>query len=156
MFLTYACIHGYVKKQRLVTLNLLPISLWMELRDILLFITYIKNPQVHFNIFQYVQFINSSTRSSQSKLKCLIPTSTNNHFNFFFINRTVRLWNALPVFDLEMPISKLKRALRSYMWQYFIDNFSPARPCSWHYVCACHNCSTKVIPYNFTTLHIPS
>ena len=115
---------------------------------------YVKNPPVHFNIVQYIQFITSSTKSSQCKIKCLIPSSKSNRFNFFFINKTVRLWNVLPVFDFEIPISKPKPAFCSHLWQHFLVNYSLTQPCSWYYVCPCHNCSIGFIPYNYIPLHV--
>ena len=62
-FIPNDCSSDY--RQILVTLNLLPNSLWLELKGILLIIAYIKKIlQVHFNIFQYYQFITRSARFS--------------------------------------------------------------------------------------------
>ena len=60
-------------RQRLVTLNLRPISLWLELKDILFIIACFKNPRDHFNIFKYIQFVTSSTRSFLVQTKVPYP-----------------------------------------------------------------------------------
>ena len=40
--------------QRLVKIHLLPLTLWMELQDTLLFLTLLKNPPDNFNLFDYM------------------------------------------------------------------------------------------------------
>ena len=119
--------------------------------DITFLISCIKYPQEHFNIFNHVQFVASKTRhSSCFKLKCLLPQSTSNHLNFIYFNRVVKLWNALPVIDPELSISTLKCNLRSYFWQYFLNNFNSDHPCTWHYTCPCNTCFSQ--PCHKTTL----
>lgn len=140
-------------KDRLVSLHLLPLSLWFEFMDITFLISCIKYPQEHFNIFNYVQFVASKTRhSSCFKLKCLLPQSTSNHLNFIYFNRVVKLWNALPVIDPELSISTLKCNLRSYFWQYFLNNFNSDQPCTWHYTCPCNTCFSQPSPQNYSNL----
>ena len=139
-------------KQRLISLNLLPITLWLELMDIMFLITCLKHPQDHFDIYHYVKFVSSCTRSSQHKLKCLLPPSKSTHFNFIYFHRVTKIWNALPIIDLDLSIPSLKRALRSFLWQYFIDKFSPTRTCTWHLVCPCYKVFTTHTPNNFTHL----
>ena len=55
-------------KTRLIKLNLLPLMYIYELLDILFFIKSYKSPINSFNIFQYVTFNNSFTRSRDKKL----------------------------------------------------------------------------------------
>ena len=52
-------LHDYISdyKSRLVALNLLPISLWLELQDILLMIKLIQDPPVNFSLSDYIVFI---------------------------------------------------------------------------------------------------
>ena len=66
----------------------------------------------HFNIFSLVKFTTNRTRSSSNcKLKCILPKSSNNHLKFVFFNRVVKLWNALPIIDLHLSINILKHNL---------------------------------------------
>ena len=84
-------------------------------------ITCFKYSQNLFNLFNYLQFLSSSTRSSHSKLKCIVPSSKNNHLNFTYFNRFTKLWNTLPIIDLKLSTSTLKRALHSFLWQQLLD-----------------------------------
>ena len=140
-------------KDRLMALKLLTLSLWLELLDITFLINCLKYPQEHFDVFQYIQFVSSTTRSSShSKLKCLLPQSTNNHFNFIYFNRVVKLWNALPEMDLELSILSLKKSLKTFFWCHFTSNFNPDFPCTWHYLCPCSTCFSLPSPINFCHL----
>ena len=84
-------------KSRLKSLNL-PLSLWMELQDILFFLSLLKNLPDNFDICEYVLFPISPTCSSAvGKIKPLLPgiprvNSTRHHF----FNHTIKIWNSLP------------------------------------------------------------
>ena len=134
-------------KSRLLTLQLLPLSMWLELLDIMFLVINLKNPQSHFNIFSYVQYVRSKTRSSsQNKLQCTLPYASNNRLNFFYFNRVVRLWNSLPIIDLEESIPTIKYKLRLFLWNHFLDSFVSNRTCTWFYSCPCSNCSISPTP----------
>ena len=143
-------------KLRLVTINLLPLSLWLELMDITFLLSCLKCPQEHFNIYEYISFISTSTRSSShSKLKCLLPQSTNSHLCFIYFIRVTKLWNALPVMDLDLSLPTLKYHLYRYFWQHFLDTFDSDLPCTWHIICPCNSCYSLPSPHNYSTLHTP-
>ena len=75
---------------RLKKLELLPLTMMLELNDILFLIRSLKSPSPAFDILNYIQFYNSSSRlSTFRKLK---P----NLNNWLYFNRVVHLWNALP------------------------------------------------------------
>ena len=59
----------------------------------------------------------------------ILPQSTNNHFNFIYFNRVVKLWNALPEMDIELSILSLKKSLKNFFWCHFVCNFNPDSPC---------------------------
>ena len=64
-------------QNHLLTLKLLPLSLWMEYLDLVFLIKCLKEPSNHFSIEDHIQFISSNICSSQhSKLKCSIPVSS--------------------------------------------------------------------------------
>ena len=88
-------------KERLMKLKLFALSLWYEYLDVVFLITSLKNPQPHFNIFKFVQFVCSFTRSTTHvKLNCLFPLSSNSQSNFIYFNIVEKLWNALSVIDI--------------------------------------------------------
>ena len=51
-------------KSRLISLNMLPLMMQLELYDILLFIKSLKYPSESFNVLDFVSFCSSSTRSA--------------------------------------------------------------------------------------------
>ena len=85
-------------KSRLISLNLLPLTLWMELQDILFFLELLKNPPDNFNVLKYVCFIESSTRySTAGKIKTslsVIPRLNSTRHHYF--NRTINMEHASP------------------------------------------------------------
>ena len=130
--------------------NLLPLSLWFELMDIMFLINCFKYPDEHFS---FVKFTTNRTRSSSNcKLKCILPLSSNNHLNFIFFNRVVKLWNALPIIDLHLSINILEHNLRIFFWNHFIDHFNPNFICTWHLICPCSSCFTNHTPHNHSLL----
>ena len=128
-------------RDRLITLHLLPLMYCLDYLDIVFLFTSLQNgSQGHFDIFHYVQFSSSSTRASLlNKLQCTSSTkfSSNNHFYF---NRVTRLWNALPVIDLERSVSSFKFQLKAFLWDPFSAHFNPNQPCTWHFLCPCTSC----------------
>ena len=112
-----------------------------------------KYPEEHFNIFFFGKFTTNRTRSSSNcKLKCILPQSSNNHLNFVFFNHVVKLWNALPIIDLHLSINILKHNLRTFFWNYFIDHFNPHLVCTWHLICPCSSCFTNPTPRNYSII----
>ena len=85
-------------RSRLVSLQLLPLSLTLELNDIIFFLKSVREPSSSFDILSFVSFSNSDTRSSSAnKLKHpLTSTTLSSHFYF---NRLPRIWNQLPVIE---------------------------------------------------------
>ena len=79
-------------QSRLFTLDLLPLSLWMEILDILLFVKLVKFPPDNFSILTYISFISSSARSSSSnKIKSNLPIPRSNTIRHFYFNRLPRI-----------------------------------------------------------------
>lgn len=130
-------------KDRLTTLKLLPLSLWLEYLDISFLLNCLQNPQDHFNIFHYVRFCSNNTRSSSSsKLRQATPFThlPNNHINFHYFNRIVPLWNSLPAIDLSRHSATIKRRLKQHLWQYFLESYDSESTCTWYYCCSCSHC----------------
>ena len=90
----------------------------------LCFLSHLKNPSPHFDISDYFSFCNHSisTRSStSSKLQHSLPPSSQLRHSFF--HRLPILWNALPVIDLNRPISYIKKLVTDHLITHFITHF---------------------------------
>ena len=117
-------------KLRLTTLNILPLSLWFEYLDFLFLLKCLQHPPDHFNIFNFIQFVSGNTRSSSaSKLKHILPHSSQNCIHFFYFNCKNMEFSSS---DQFIPISihnKLK--VKAFLWEYFLTEFEPSRTCTW-------------------------
>ena len=131
-------------KTRLIHLNLLPLMMQFELNDVLFFVSCFKCPSEAFDILEHVSFSNHSTRSSVG-LKLKHTKSRTNSVGHFYFNRLPRLWNSLPVIDLNMSLSSIKKSLKQFFWQQFILKFNADDPCTFHFVCPCAKCSLSSI-----------
>ena len=125
-------------KTRLIQLQLLPLMYIYEISDILFFIKNLKNPTNNFNIKTYISFSVGNTRSYGVKLRHN-ASSTNKERHFYF-NRISRLWNSLPIIDLNLPINIIKSKIKSYFWQHFIKTFDPDNIHKLQYLCPCGSC----------------
>ena len=78
------------------------------------FIKNLKNPPNNFNIGTYISFSVGNTRSCGVKLRHN-ASSTNKERHFYF-NRISRLWNSLPIIDLNLSFNIIiKRKIKSYI-----------------------------------------
>ena len=128
-------------RDRLLSLNFLPLMMQLELFDILFFIRCLKDPDTsqEFSIHSFVQFSDRNTRSSSHlKLKHFLSKSTTEGHLFF--NRLPRLWNSLPPINLELSISTIKAHLHRLFWMKFLSRFDCSNLCSYHYQCPCPKC----------------
>lgn len=105
-------------KERLQSLDMLPLMYWLELNDIVYFISAIKYPSDNVSILQYVSFSNLSTQSSvQHKLKHNFCRTTTSHH--FYFNRHVRLWNKLPAINITRSVPLIKREIINHLRNHF-------------------------------------
>ena len=137
-------------KSRLLSLNLLPLVMMYELSDITFFISNVKNRSESFDIMKYVSFNSSNTRSGGNKL--VHSRATNNSLRNLYFSRLVRLWNALPIFDLSLSEDTLRMKLKSFLMSFFKSNFVPNNTCSLHFLCPCSRCSSIPKAPNFISL----
>ena len=47
------------------------------------------------------------------------------------------LWNAMPVFVLNMSFGTLKLKLKKYLWEHFLNYFDDNNNCTLHCLCSC-------------------
>ena len=84
-------------KTRLIALNLLPISYWLECRD-LCFAFRCINGLLNVQFDKYIQISSGRTRSSGENLNLYpIHRYRTSLFRDSFFNRIVKLWNSLPL-----------------------------------------------------------
>ena len=129
-------------------LEILPLMMQLELNDMMFFIRCLKEPTEAFRVSSYVTFSSHSTRSS-IHLKLHHTLSRTNTLSHFYFNRIPRLWNSFPSIDLDLSISSIKRRLQQFLWEYFIQNFDPDNPCSFHLLCPCAKCLCSRVARRF-------
>ena len=137
-------------RQRLISLELLPLMYFLELLDILFFIKCLKFPDPSFPVLNFVSFSNTKTRSSSFSKLIHNPCSSRLSQHSYF-SRIARLWNTLPPIDTSVPFSTIKFQLKSFFWSHFLANFNSSLPCSFHVVCPCSKCSHLPVNCNFAT-----
>ena len=128
-------------RSRLIQLNLLPLSMQLELNDICFFIkslklTYSNNS---FNISMYTSFSVNLTRSGSYR-KLIQPLVKSNRDKQFYFNRLPYLWNSLPPIDLSLSFSCIRKKLIDIFWDSFLKRFNPDNHCTYYFSCPCHNC----------------
>ena len=138
-------------RQRLISLELLPLMMEFELSDILFFVKSHKKPTPAFNILDYVSFSLCPTRSSthHKMVHKLARTNTARHFDFC---RLPRLWNSLPAIDLTLSYPCIRDKLRKLFWNHFLRNFDTNKNCSYHFLCPCYKCVCSR-GHNVSALH---
>ena len=118
-------------RDRLISLEMLPLMMEYEIADIMFLIRSLKNPSSHFNILDFITFNISNTRSS-SYLKLRHAVCKNNIQGHFYFHRIPRLWNSLPQIDTSLSIHSIRAQLRHHFWNHFIANFNSNNLCSYH------------------------
>ncbi len=132
-------------KDRLSSLNLLPLMYRLELYDIMFFVSNWKTPSDHFNIKNHISPSNTmgpSTRSSTS-FKLNHTFSNSSLHKHFYFNRLPRLWNKLPPMDINSSQSTIRQSIIAHLSNHFQSNFDSLVTCSYHFVCPCPSCSHK-------------
>ena len=125
-------------KTWLIHLRLFPLMYIFEISDILFLIKTYKHPTNNFNINTYISFSAGNTKSCGVELRHN-ASSINKEYHFYF-NRIIRLWNSLPIIDLNLPINVIKSKIKDYFWQHFITDFDPDNIRKLHYLCPCGSC----------------
>ena len=131
-------------KDRLIRLNLLPLSLYHEMHDILL-LHKIINDQYNFHWKQFVQFKESTAPTRRSTKNNLA------HKNYHYEKSKSNFWHRTPILankilqtqeeeDLfAMKYERLKSSLKNVFWIYFISKYEESVPCTWRINC-CNSC----------------
>ena len=126
-------------RSRLLALNFLPLTYYLELMDILFLVKCLQFPDPSLDVRAFVSFSNLSTCSG-SACKLVYRCYSTNKFCHFYFNRVVRLWNSLPPIDISQSFSCIKSSLLNVSWEHFVCHFDSDDPCSFHYLCPCSTC----------------
>ena len=100
----------------------------------------LKNHHDGFNIINYIKFITGNTHSALSN-KLQQTKSTNNAIKNFYCNRLPRIWNTLPIIDINKHPTRIKKKLTKYLWKHVLNNFDPTIICTSSILYPCINCS---------------
>ena len=123
-------------KSRLVSLNLLPISYWLECRD-LLYLYKGVNGLLNFPLSNFIRFSTGRTRSAASSLNLrhFLRFRTSLFRDPYFV-RIVYLWNDLPLSIRQTPSIKLfKTRLYEHYFKKLDCDFETDRIRTWKTIC---------------------
>ena len=135
-------------KSRLIQLDLLPLMHQYKLSDLLFFIKPYKTPYPHFDINNYISMKASvSTTRSSSSGKLVHRISTTNSNRHFYFCRLPRLWNSLPLIDLNLSYMTIKKQLTQFLWYHFLNNCNSNNTCTFHFCCPCSSCTNNTHPF---------
>ena len=123
-------------KSRLIELNLLPISYWMECRDLCFMFKYL-NGCFDVDLKDFVKIHIGRTRNSADTLK-LYPVHRHRTslFRDSYFNRIVIIWNNLP-FQIRNSTSfiSFKSRLNEYYFDKLLSTFDSDRSSTWKTIC---------------------
>ena len=135
-------------RTRLLSLDMLPLMYHFELQDVMFCVKSIQTSSTHFNIMDYISFNRNCTRSG-NKNKMVHSRSRTNCNRHFYFNRLPRLWNALPLINLDSSAVSIRNMIIKFLQSRFKSVFSSSNLCSYHFVCPCSKCSSVPLSPNF-------
>jgi hypothetical protein len=123
-------------KERLLKLNLLPLTYRRDLSDVCLFFKSL-NSQCALNVNNYVQFTSDLKRNTRSSVIptniCVPGCKTDAHKKMFF-NRISKLWNSIsPQIRVLRDFSVFKSNVFASFKKHFVDNFDCDNFSTWHF-----------------------
>ena len=132
--LPFICDQTY--EDRLMNLNLLPISYWHEFLDMLFFFKVVTGKfRVSPSVIPQVLVTRTTRSNSNRNVTHFISRKCNTvTFQRSFFNRTTRIWNTLAN-DLQLSCNLQINQFKSIMYKYYLDalerNYDPENPRSW-------------------------
>ena len=134
---------------RLMNLNLLPISSWHEFLDMIFFFKVVTGTvRVSPSVLPQVLVTRTTTSNSNRNVTHFISRKCSNvTFQRSFFNRTTRIWNTLAN-DLQLSCNLQISQFKSIMYKYYVDalerNCDPENPRSWKTISPSCNVSRHV------------
>ena len=134
----------YTYKQRLTTLNLLPLCYEREITDLMFFFKALYG-NIDLDVCSFVSFVdNGRTRLSHNPVPAIkTPYCKSTTFQASYFNRIVKLWNytckILPSTSFAS-LSSFKRNIKNIYKHCLETKFDIDMPCTWTLVpvCSCH------------------
>ena len=129
--------------ERLTNLNILPLSLHLQICDILTFSKLLSGSNS--DIWQeHIQIYEPTHYGSRSLTIFKLPKLRleNSRSNFWF--RTARLFNLLPSSVNVIQPKGLKDRTLTFFWEYFKNHWMLERLCTWRFECMCKECREKL------------
>ena len=146
--LPFICDQTY--RNRLMNLNLLPISYSHEFLDMILFFKVVVTSTVRVSppVLPQVLVTRTTRSNSNRNVTHFISRKCNTlPFQRSFLNRSTRIWITLAN-DLQLSCNLQIRQFKSVMHKYYVDalelNYDPENPRSWKTICPSCNVSRNV------------
>ena len=128
---------------RLLKLNILPISIYLELLDLLTF-SRILNDQYNFEWHSALMYApDRKTRSGTRTFEVKKIKLSKSRINFFY--RVQKLVNLLPPSVKFFCPQGLKPRLLNLFCNFYLKDYDTNRSCTWRKVCNCNNCLANPI-----------
>ena len=125
-------------KCRLQKLKMLPLSLYTEMHDLLLFISIVRN-NYEIDINQYAESTKSSTRQKERN-EYQIPKTRLKKTNSDFFIRCPALFNVIIRHTSKQLTDIQKSDIAEIYWKFF-ERYSEIDSCTWRIMCPCRNCN---------------
>jgi hypothetical protein len=136
-------------KDRLIQLNLLPLTFRREYYDLIFFIKSLRGMHA-FNILNHVKFHTNidearTTRNRTHGLTLITPKHKLQSSAQFYPIRITKLWNSLTL-DLrrcltsDISLPQIKTILNKHYLDLLSNSFEPENPCTYVSVCQCGRC----------------
>ena len=127
-------------RELLLKCNLLPVSIYCELHDILYLDSLLKGKyDIDINKFISKTSVESTRQSSRSELE-VTRTRTQKADENFFIRSSI-LHNIMSRALARMSLKFNKSNLTYLYWNYFTTRYSETNPCTWRIICKCNHCN---------------
>jgi hypothetical protein len=131
---------------RLFMCTLLPLTLRREYLDLVFFYNFVHSLVDVKLSTNFILYQNNRTRHHVDELSLAIPRCNTNNYSKMYNNRIVRVWNSLPYNIRCLELSDagynhpFKKALKEWIFSYFVSNFDVNNVCSWSIYCGCSSC----------------
>ena len=127
-------------KNRLRQLQLFPISLWLDLLDIMFLVKCIKDKEDNMNIHEFITISTAPTRAGSSGLSLNANFTHTLRAKHFYFNRIVQLWNHVQpsTFTLSDSIETIKTKIIGFLFHHFDHSHELCN--TYHLLCLCHFC----------------
>ena len=117
-------------KSRLTSLHLLPISLWLDLHDLLFLVKCLQDPDDNIEINRFITFHRTGTRADSTGRMLTINLVHTSAVRHFYFNRIAMLWNVVQSatnLSVTESLFTVKRRLITFLWTHFNSRFRPSK-----------------------------